>query len=496
MRSSGILLPIFSLPSPYGIGTFGRTAYQFIDFLHLANQKYWQVLPLGPTSYGDSPYQTFSSFAGNPYFIDLDLLKEKGYVEESDIRGYRDLPLVIDYGYLYSWRFQVLKKAFHRFQPDEDYAQFVQNNAFWLKDYALFMSLKDTFLGVSWQEWPQEYKVYQEDVLNAYASSHLDSIQFWYFIQYQFFTQWNQLRTYAHQKGIEFIGDIPIYVALDSVDVWANTKQFMLDDQFKPICVAGCPPDAFAQTGQLWGNPLYDYAVMKREGYAWWMRRIQAAYQLFDVIRIDHFRGFESFYAIPSGDSTAEHGKWMKGPGLALFKALQQINPQARIIAEDLGFLTEAVHRLLEKTGYPGMKVLEFAFQPEEDSEYLPHHHIKHAVVYTGTHDNLPIRGWFETLNESERHMVREYLTLPSDDKVCDYMVREALKSVCDLAIIPIQDYLGLGATARINTPSTKERNWTWRLDANYLSKDLANYIGFLTTLYRRKQVEEYSDKK
>lgn len=491
MRASGILLPIFSLPSPYGIGTFGRTAYQFIDFLHLANQKYWQVLPLGPTSYGDSPYQTFSSFAGNPYFIDLDILKENGYVEEEDIRPYRDLPLTIDYGNLYNWRFQILKKAFHHFQPNDDYEKFVQTNSFWLKDYALFMSLKETFLGVSWQEWPQEYKVYQVETLSEYAIHHVESIQFWYFIQYQFFTQWNQLRAYARQKRVEFIGDIPIYVALDSVDVWANTKQFMLDPQLKPICVAGCPPDAFAKTGQLWGNPLYNYTAMKQDGYAWWMKRIEAAYQLFDVIRIDHFRGFEAFYAIPSGDLTAERGKWMKGPGFSLFKTLHQVNPQARIIAEDLGFLTDAVHRLLEKTGYPGMKVLEFAFQPEEDSEYLPHHHIKNAVVYTGTHDNLPVRGWFETLNESEKHMVREYLTLPSDDKVCDYMVREALKSVCDLAIIPIQDYLGLGATSRINTPSTKEKNWTWRIDGNDVSEDLANYIGFLTRLYCRKQVEE-----
>ncbi|MCM1514449.1 MAG: 4-alpha-glucanotransferase [Anaeroplasma bactoclasticum] len=486
MRASGILLPIFSLPSAYGIGTLGKTAYQFIDFLHIAHQKYWQVLPLGPTSYGDSPYQTFSSFAGNPYFIDLDILKEKGYLEEEDITSYRNLPLAIDYGYLYQWRFQVLKKAFHRFQPHEEYIQFIQDNTTWLEDYALFMSLKDTFLGVSWQEWPQEYKVYQKEKLKEYASSHRESIQFWYFVQYQFFNQWKQLKAYARQKGIELIGDVPIYVALDSVDVWANTKQFMLDSQLKPICVAGCPPDAFAKTGQLWGNPLYNYAIMKQDGYAWWMKRIQAAYQLFDVIRIDHFRGFEAFYAIPSGDSTAEHGKWMKGPGFALFKVLRQVNPEAKIIAEDLGFLTEAVHRLLEKTGYPGMKVLEFAFQPSEDSDYLPHHHVKHAVVYTGTHDNLPVRGWFDTLNEEEKHMVREYLTLPSDDKVCDAMVREALKSVCDLAIIPIQDYLGLDATARINTPSTKEKNWTWRIDEHNLSKDLAEYIGFLTTLYRR----------
>ncbi len=490
MRASGILLPIFSLPSPYGIGTLGKTAYQFIDFLHLAKQKYWQVLPLGPTSYGDSPYQTFSSFAGNPYFIDLDVLKEKGYLVEEDINAYRNLSLTIDYGDLYHWRFQILKKAFDRFQPSEAYLQFIQDNAFWLEDYALFMSLKDTFSGISWQDWPQEYKIYQAEILNTYASNHGESIQFWYFIQYQFFTQWKQLKAYAHQKGIELIGDVPIYVALDSVDVWANTQQFMLDSKLKPICVAGCPPDAFAKTGQLWGNPLYNYARMKQDGYAWWMKRMQAAYQLFDVIRIDHFRGFEAFYAIPGDDSTAEHGKWMKGPGFSFFKALRQAHPQARIIAEDLGFLTDAVYRLLEKTGYPGMKVLEFAFQPDEDSLYLPHHHIQHAVVYTGTHDNLPVRGWFQTLNEAEKHMVREYLTLSSDDKVCDAMVREALKSVCDLAIIPIQDYLGLDASSRINTPSTKEKNWTWRIDEHHLSKALADYIGFLTTLYRRTPIE------
>jgi len=333
MRASGILLPIFSLPSPYGIGTLGKTAYQFIDFLHLAKQKYWQVLTLGPTSYGDSPYQTFSSFAGNPYFIDLDVLKEKGYLVEEDINAYRNLSLTIDYGDLYHWRFQILKKAFDRFQPSEAYLQFIQDNAFWLEDYALFMSLKDTFSGISWQDWPQEYKIYQAEILNTYASNHGESIQFWYFIQYQFFTQWKQLKAYAHQKGIELIGDVPIYVALDSVDVWANTQQFMLDSKLKPICVAGCPPDAFAKTGQLWGNPLYNYARMKQDGYAWWMKRMQAAYQLFDVIRIDHFRGFEAFYAIPGDDSTAEHGKWMKGPGFSFFKALRQAHPQARIIA-------------------------------------------------------------------------------------------------------------------------------------------------------------------
>lgn len=487
MRKSGILLPITSLPSPYGIGTMGKCAYQFIDFLHQAKQSYWQVLPLGPTSFGDSPYQTFSAFAGNPYLIDLDMLVEEGYLMNEEISTYAQLPLSIDYGYLYAWRFDVLYKAYRRFVKHDAYHQFVnQYDTLWLNDYALFMALKKVQHDSSWQDWKQEYKVYNLENLNEFYLENQDEVEFWKFIQYMFFKQWQKLKQYANQQNVEIIGDVPIYVALDSADVWANSKYFQLDENLKPSRVAGCPPDAFSKTGQLWGNPLYDYRYMEKDGFSWWIKRMKSAFELFDVVRIDHFRGFEAYYSIPAADKTAENGKWIKGPGMKLFNKLKEELGELRIIAEDLGFLTEKVYALLKKTGFPGMKVLEFAFDPKGDSAYLPHNHMKHCVVYTGTHDNMPIRAWFHTLNDIEKHYVREYLMLTSDDKICDQMVRCALESVADLAIIPIQDYLGLGLDSRINTPSTKENNWTYRIDARYLSNELAVYIAFLTDLYRR----------
>lgn len=487
MRKSGILLPVTSLPSPYGIGTMGKNAYQFIDFLSLSKQSYWQVLPLGPTSYKDSPYQTFSGFAGNPYLIDLDFLVADGLLENDEIKMYHDLPLKIDYGNLYSWRFLILRKAYQRFQKDEAYVNFIkENDTLWLNDYALFMSIKKHFHDVSWQEWDEQYKNYNPEVLCEFARMHEDEIQFWKFVQYQFFKQWKQLKEYANGKQIEIIGDVPIYVALDSVDVWSNPSYFQLDKDLKPTNVAGCPPDAFAKTGQLWGNPLYNYRLMEERNFDWWVLRMKAAFQLYDVVRIDHFRGFEAYYSIPSAHKTAEYGKWVKGPGIKLFQILKKEVGDLKIIAEDLGFLTPNVYKLLKKTGFPGMKVLEFAFDPTADSVYLPHNHIEHCVVYTGTHDNMPIRTWFKSLNEEEKHFVREYLMLPSDDKICDQMVRCALESVAETAIIPIQDYLGLDEEARINTPSTDENNWIFRLDQKYLSKELALYIAFLTKLYRR----------
>lgn len=487
MRKSGILFPITSLPSPYGIGTMGKVAYKFIDFLNMAKQSYWQVLPLGPTSFGDSPYQTFSAFAGNPYLIDLQMLVDDGYLEIEEIDKYYHLPLSIDYGYLYEWRFDVLHKAYIRFLKDEEYFKFVsQNDALWLNNYALFMALKKCHNDCSWQEWKQEYKYYNPEILQKFYLKNQDEVDFWKFIQYIFFKQWKKLKEYANQSNVEIIGDVPIYVALDSADVWANPNYFQLDENLKPTRVAGCPPDDFAKTGQLWGNPLYNYPLMEKEGFSWWINRMKSAFCLFDVVRIDHFRGFEAYYSIPAEDETAEYGKWVKGPGMKLFKKLKEELGELRIIAEDLGFLTEKVHALLKKTGFPGMKILEFAFDPKSDSAYLPHNHIKHCVVYTGTHDNMPIRAWFNTLNDVEKHFVREYLMITSDDKVCDQMVRCALESVADLVIIPIQDYLGLGIETRINTPSTKENNWTYRLDESYLSNELALYIAFLTKLYRR----------
>lgn len=487
MRKSGILLPITSLPSPYGIGTMGKSAFEFIDFLSLAKQSYWQVLPLGPTSFGDSPYQTFSVFAGNPYLIDLDKLVEEGYLKKEEIAGYEHMPLKIDYGYLYKWRFDILRKAYQRFTINEEYLTFLSlYDSKWLNDYALFMSLKKKYNDQSWQEWDTMYKFYDTKILHQFYIENKEEVEYWKFIQYLFFHQWEQLKKYANDKEIEIIGDVPIYVALDSADVWSKPQNFQLDDTLKPTKVAGCPPDAFATTGQLWGNPLYNYRVMEKHHFDWWVERMEAAFRLYDVVRIDHFRGFEAYYAIPAEDVTAEHGTWIKGPGMKLFRVFKKRFSKLPIIAEDLGFLTENVHQLLKQTGFPGMKVLEFAFDPKGDSTYLPHHHIPHSVVYTGTHDNVPIRAWFDALSPEEKHFVREYIMLENDDKICDQMVRCALESVAETAIIPIQDYLGLGIDSRINTPSTKDNNWTFRLDKKYLSNELALYIAFLTKLYRR----------
>ena len=493
MRKCGILLPISALPSKYGIGTFGQEAYDFINFLQLAKQSYWQVLPLEPTSYGDSPYQSFCAYAGNPYFIDLDLLKEDGLLNDEDLSCLNDAPFIIDYANLYKKRYNILRKAYYNFLHNKNYPKnkisfdnYIYENKTWLNDYALFMSIKSYHNDVSWQYWKPQYRYYNQKILEKYYINHQDDVHFWMFVQYEFDKQWQALKNYAHQCGIEIIGDVPIYVALDSCDVWANTKLFQLDKELKLIKVAGCPPDAFCEEGQLWGNPLYNYKIMKTDHYKWWTNRIKKATQLYDVIRIDHFRGFESYYAIPSGDKTAKNGKWEKGPGYSLFKAIKEEIPNIRIIAEDLGFLTKNVFQLLRKTGFPGMKVLEFAFDDDKDNMYLPHNYIKNCVVYTGTHDNMPLRAWFHSLTQEKKHLVREYIMLENDDKICDQMIRVALGSVSDLVIIPIQDYLGFGIESRINTPSTINGNWTYRIEKKYLSSELALYIAFLTTLYKR----------
>lgn len=486
MRQSGILLPVTSLPSPYGIGTMGKAAYNWIDFLENAKQSYWQVLPLGPTSFKDSPYQTFSAFAGNPYLIDLDMLVEEGLLEENDLSEYMTSELTIDYGLLYSWRFKILKKAYERFdENDEDFKAFNKNESYWLNDYALFMAIKNYFQGRSWQEWPNEFKLRKKVAIDKFIKGNEVEIKFYKFIQFIFAKQWHKLKAYANEKKVEIIGDVPIYVALDSVDVWSNPEEYQLDNDLKPKRVAGCPPDDFAKKGQLWGNPLYDYHKMEKNNFKWWNARIKKSFELYDVVRIDHFRGFESYYSIDALEETAENGKWVKGPGMKLFKSIKD-SKDLHIIAEDLGFLTPAVHKLLKQTGFPGMKILQFGFDKDGDSPYAPHNYLPNCIVYTGTHDNPPIRTWFETLDKETKHMVSEYVNLTSDDKICDRMVRLALSSVANIAIIPIQDYLGLGIESRINTPSTSENNWQWRLDEKYITKELADYILFLTRLYRR----------
>lgn len=490
MRQSGILLPVTSLPSPYGIGAMGKVAYDWIDFLAKAKQSYWQVLPLGPTSYKDSPYQTFSAFAGNPYLIDLDLLVEEGLLNKDELVKYTSEELSIDYGYLYSWRFKILKIAYSRFDiNDNAFQTFVKNELYWLNDYALFMSIKNYFDGKSWQEWTDDFKFRKKSAIDKFVTTHLEEINFYKFIQFMFDKQWHKLKEYANAKGVEIIGDVPIYVALDSVDVWSNPEEYQLDENLKPKKVAGCPPDDFAKKGQLWGNPLYDYKKMEHTSFKWWNDRIKKSFELYDVVRIDHFRGFESYYSIDANETTAENGKWVKGPGIKLFKSIRNLN-KLNIIAEDLGFLTPAVHKLLKQTGFPGMKILQFGFDKDGDSPYAPHNYLPNCVVYTGTHDNPPIRTWFNELDEETKHMVSEYVNLTSEDKICDRMVRLALASVANLAIIPIQDYLGLGIDSRINTPSTSDNNWKWRLEEKYINEDLANYILFLTKLYRRTNLK------
>ncbi|MDE6955551.1 MAG: 4-alpha-glucanotransferase, partial [Oscillospiraceae bacterium] len=410
-RSAGILMPIFSLPSPHGIGTLGRAAREFLDFLRAGGQSYWQLLPVGPTSYGDSPYQSFSSFAGNPYFIDLDDLAADGLLERAE---YGDMdwggPDRVDYALLYEKRYPVLRKAVARLlaAPPADYAPFLEDNGDWLEDYALFMALKGENGGVSWDQWPEGERLRRPAALSAARERLAGELDFWRGVQYLFFRQWDALKALAGEKGISIIGDLPIYAARDSADMWADPRQFQTDENLNPVEVAGCPPDAFTADGQLWGNPLFDWERMREDGYRWWLRRIGFQFRLFDVLRIDHFRGFDEYYAIPFGDKTARNGRWKPGPGLDFFQAVNKALGKRQIIAEDLGFLTPSVRRLLRATGYPGMKVLEFAFDPKgADSEYLPHNYPHNCVVYAGTHDNETLAGWFGSITKEEMAMAR-----------------------------------------------------------------------------------------
>jgi 4-alpha-glucanotransferase len=489
MRASGILLPISSLPSPYGIGTLGKEAFEFVDFLKKAGQSYWQVLPLGPTSYGDSPYQTFSAFAGNPYFIDLDLLAKEGLLKQNEYRHLETPnPELVDYEYQYFNRFKVLRLAYSRFNPpkESDFEKFIEDNKKWLDDYALFMSIKGLHNDQSWWLWEEKYKKRNREALEEFIETHQSDIGFWKFVQYYFFKQWLALKNYANQKGIEIIGDIPIYVAQDSSDVWSNPLDWQLDENLDPIDVAGCPPDAFAITGQLWGNPIYNYEKMEKEGFGWWIERIKESFKLYDVVRIDHFRGFEAYYAIPYGHPTAEFGRWVKGPGMKLFQRVKDVLGDVRIIAEDLGFLTPEVYQLLADTGYPGMKILQFGFDPYNDSEYLPHNYKRNSYVYTGTHDNMTVRSWFKILNEAEKAFVKAYLDFEDDEKVAEKMIKVCLASVCKVAVIPLQDYLEQGDEGRINVPSTLGGNWVWRIKSDVLTEELHQKIYSWCKTYRR----------
>ena len=490
MRESGVLLPVASLPSEYGIGCFSKEAYEFVDQLKAGGQKNWQILPLGPTGYGDSPYQSFSTFAGNPYFIDLETLIKEGLLtrEECNACDFGENAEFIDYEKIYFSRFKILRKAFERFTPDGEFEAFVEENKDWLEDYALYMAIKNSLDGISWGQWPADLKRRMPQAMEEKREELAEEIQFIRFQQYEFTKQWTKLKKYANDQGIRIIGDIPIYVAFDSADAWAAPELFQFDGECTPTAVAGCPPDAFSATGQLWGNPLYDWEYHEKTGFAWWIRRLEHCYRLYDVVRVDHFRGFDEYYAIPYGDKTAEFGRWRKGPGLKLFTAVKESMGETPIIAEDLGYLTESVIKLVKDTGYPGMKVLQFAFDSREESDYLPHNYEHNCVVYTGTHDNNTILGWLDEMAPEDRLLAERYLNnryTRKEDMPWDF-IRLAMASVADLAVTPIQEFLCLGGEARINRPSTLGTNWKWRLLKGQITHEVTGKMYDMTKLYGR----------
>ncbi|MBE6859243.1 MAG: 4-alpha-glucanotransferase [Ruminococcus sp.] len=492
-RSAGILLPISSLPSKYGIGCFDKAAYVFVDFLKDAGQTCWQILPLGQTSYGDSPYQSFSTFAGNPYFISLDALCDEQLLEkeECEAAALHDTDC-IDYSRLYETRYSLLRKAYNRMENDNAVSEFTASQP-WLEDYALFMALKDHFGGVSWDNWTEDIRLRKEEALKHWKERLAKEIGFYQFLQYQFFRQWNNLKAYANANGIRIIGDIPIYVAFDSADAWANPELFQLDEMGLPKAVAGCPPDGFAADGQLWGNPLYDWEYHKGTGFKWWIERLRQCFAMYDVVRIDHFRGFDEYYAIPYGDKTAKNGHWEQGPGMELFHAVEAALGKREVIAEDLGFMTDSVRQLVKDSGFPNMKVLEFAFDSRDTgsrNDYLPHNYNENCVAYTGTHDNQTITAWFQTITDEERSMAREYLCdeFTPDKKLHKVFISLIMRSRAKLCIIPMQDWLGLDDKSRINVPSTVGTNWKWRLLPTDLSDTLKEEIFKTTQIYGRMQ--------
>lgn len=490
MRASGVLMHLTSLSSPHGIGTMGKEARAFADFLAAGGQRYWQLLPLGPTGYGDSPYQSFSTFAGNPYLIDLDTLAEEGLLTEPEYAGedWGEDPQRVDFGLLYRKRYPVLKKAVRRLleRKEPEYEMFLAENAHWLPDYALFMALKDAGDGAPWWQWPEELRRREPHALARAGEELREETDFWQGVQYLFFRQWQKLKEYVNGRGISLIGDLPIYVALDSADVWAGPELFQLDRELVPTEVAGCPPDAFAADGQLWGNPLFDWERMEADGYAWWIGRIAHQLRLYDMLRIDHFRGFESYYAIPFGEETARNGRWRPGPGMKLFRAVEAALGQKDIIAEDLGYLTPEVRQMLAESGFPGMKVLQFAFDSREESDYLPHNYDKNCVVYVGTHDNDTALGWLDTVSPEDRRYAMDYLKLTGAEGYHWGLMRGAWASAARLAVVTAQDLLGLGSGARMNTPSTLGGNWQWRAMPGVFTEELAQRLRRETGIYRR----------
>ncbi len=490
MRKCGVLMPISSLPSRFGIGGFSKEAYDFVDFLADAGQSLWQILPLGPTGYGDSPYQSFSTFAGSPYYISLDALIDEGLLtqEECEEVDYGDEPDKVNYEKIYNTRFKLLRKAYERanIKTNPDYLEFVEENKEWIRDYAMYMAIKDSLGGVSWIEWDEDIRLRKPDAMAEYGKKLSGEISFYGFQQYLFAKQWGELKAYANKKGISIIGDIPIYVAFDSADTWANPELFQLDEENVPVAVAGCPPDSFSATGQLWGNPLYRWDYHKETGFAWWLRRLAYCFKIYDVVRIDHFRGFDEYWSVPYGDDTAENGEWKKGPGYKLFEAMKKALGNQAVIAEDLGFLTPSVLKLVKKTGYPGMKILQFAFDSREENDYLPYNYPKNCVVYTGTHDNDTVEGWISAISRKDLAFTKKFLGVKRNSEICKELIRAALASVADTAIIPLQDYLGLGSNARINTPSTLGGNWEWRVEKEAFTDELKGEMLELAQLYGR----------
>ena len=494
MRESGILMHITSLPGPYGIGTMGRQAFAFVDFLKKSGQRYWQILPLTPTGYGDSPYQSCSTFAGNHYLIDLDNLIEEGLLEKADVENidwcWKDTKA--DFGKLYNNRLNVLRKAYSRFNGGPAFDTFCMENGSWLPDFALFMALKGKYQGKPWYEWDKELKFRDPDAMWNIRQELKDEVRFFSFVQYLFYKQWTALRSYAAQNNISIIGDVPIYVPLDSVEVWSSPELFELDQDLHPTAVAGVPPDGFTADGQLWGNPLYRWNVLEEDGYSWWLRRLGAAGKLYDMVRLDHFRGFEAYWSVPAGDTTAKNGHWVTGPGMKFMNALKKGLPELSFIAEDLGYLTQEVLDLRDGSGFPGMKVLGFAFDSREPSDYLPHAYTANSVCYTGTHDNMTMRQWFETAGADAVAYATEYMNLTEQEGLVWGTVRTAMASVSDLCVIQMPDLLDLGAEARMNFPGTlSDANWTWRAQDGAINDALAQKLFRLTRLYGRLGNEE-----
>lgn len=484
-HKAGILMPISALPSKYGIGSFGGEARKFIDFLRETEHKCWQVLPLNPTSYGDSPYQSPASGAGNPYFIDLELLASKGLLTKAELDGQKNRDKKINYGWLFENRYKALRTAFSRFVPNSEYRAFLRKNADWIEDYALFMALKIKNGFASWTLWEKSESNYK--TASANATRYGNEMAFWRWVQFEFDAQWQSLRAYAKKNGIMLIGDMPIYVAHDSVDVWASPEQFLLDENYNPALVAGVPPDAFSDVGQLWGNPIYNWEKMKNDGFEWWLKRIGRAFKLYDIVRIDHFRGFAGYYAIPYGDETAVGGWWNDAPGRELFKAVNENFPKARIIAEDLGIITDDVKALLAETDFPGMKMLPFAFY-DDNSDYLPKNYkTENCIVYTSSHDSDCAKSWINELpKDAKARLDRERKRVKGESRVYS-IIRLAFESRANLAVVQMQDYLELtSGEGRMNMPSTASGNWSWRMSPRYNTKALRKRIASLVKETKR----------